>query len=592
MCAAGVFKPRRLYYDTEAVISWKLKKKVKELLEKEKGTVYKDPGGRTKVCLVYPNTYSLGMTNLGFQTVYHLFNSLERVVCERAFLPSKEDLEEHARTDTRLFSYESQTPLKDFDIVAFSIPFEEDYVNVPRILGLSGVPVYSGQRGSRPLVVGGGVALSLNPEPVADFFDLFLLGEGEGSLSPFMDLFEKALRDGLDKKDSLRLFDSLGWAYVPSLYEFVYDNGRIKEVKRAKGAKEKVVAAKNFDLSGYEIPENFIQTPESEFRDTSLMELERGCPRGCRFCAAGFLYLPPRWREIDKVKEAVKKGVASTGKVGLIGTAVSEYPGIKEVLSYGAGLKGVMTLSSLRLDKLDAEFLGLLKEGGYRTITLAPEAGTERMREVVNKGITDEEIMESIRLLTEAGFLKLRLYFIVGFPTETDEDADGVVDLTKRIKKVMKRGEITLSVNPFIPKPFTPFQWCAFTDAGVVEKRLLIIRNGLKGERGVIVKEMGAKEAFIQAYIARADRRAGEILVEAGGNGWKKALKKAAPLMTSSVYNEREKDEILPWDIIDHGVKREYLWKEYQKGLAGRLTPPCNLGVCFRCGVCRPEFFS
>ncbi|MBI5586927.1 MAG: radical SAM protein [Deltaproteobacteria bacterium] len=532
------------------------------------------------------------MTNLGFQTVYHLFNSLEGTVCERAFLPSKEDIDEHARTNTPLFSYESQTPLKDFDIVAFSVPFEEDYINIPRILRLSGIPLVSSDRPMTPLLIGGGVALSLNPEPVADFFDLFLLGEGEGSLPPVMELFGKARSEGLDKKEALKTFDSIEWAYVPSLYEFVYDGIGIKEIKRVKSAKKKVVAAKNFDLSAYEIPENFIETPESEFKDTYLMELERGCGRGCRFCAAGFLYLPPRWREIDKVKEAVKKGVASRGKVGLIGTAVSEYPEIKEVLSYGTGLKGVMTLSSLRLDRLDGELLGLLKEGGYKTITLAPEAGSERMRKVVNKGMTDEEIMESIRLIHEAGFRKVKLYFIVGFPSETDADAEGIVELTKRIKGVLKKGEIALSVNPFIPKPFTPFQWCTFTDARVVEKRLSIIKDGLKNERGVVVKEMSAKEAFLQAYIARADRRAGAVLAEAAENGWKKAQKPASELINASVYAERTRSDILPWDMIDHGVKKDYLWKEYLKGLSGGLTPPCNVGACFRCGVCRPEFFS
>ena len=560
------------------------------LLEKEEGTVRKDRGGRTTVCLVYPNTYSLGMTNLGFQMVYHLFNALPDVVCERAFLPAKEDIPEYSRTDTRLFSYESLKPLNDFDIIAFSVPFEEDYVNIPRILKLSGVEALSSKRGGGPLVAGGGVALSLNPEPVADFFDIFLVGEGEGSLAPFIDLFEKARKDGLDKKGTLRLFDTLAWAYVPSLYGFEYDGARIKEVRREKGAKEKVTAAKNFDLSAYELPENFVRTPESEFGGASLLELERGCPRGCRFCAAGFLYLPPRWRDIGKVKEGVEKGIAATGKVGLVGTAVSEYPGIKEVLRCGAGLNGVMTLSSLRLDNLDAEFLGLLKEGGYKTITLAPEAGTERMREIVNKGITDAEIMESIRLISEAGFLKLKLYFIVGFPAETDDDAAGIVELTKKIKAVLKRGEVALSVNPFIPKPFTPFQWCAFADAAVIDRRLAIVKDGLKGERGVVVKEMGAKEAFIQAYIARADRRAGEVIAGAAESGWKRALKKAGTLITTSVYSAKEKDDVLPWDIIDHGVKKEYLWKEYKKGLAGRLTPPCDVGACFRCGVCRPGF--
>ncbi len=536
-----------------------------------------------RVCLIYPNTYPLAMTNLGFQTVYHLFNGLASCVCERAFLPEREDLLEYSRTSTPLLSYESQTPVKDFDIIAFSLPFEEDYLNIPRILDLARVPVLSRERDACPLVIAGGVAVSLNPEPIAEFIDLFLIGEGEGMPGTVIETYQKTR--GLPKEKLIRAFDAIGWTYAPSLYDFEYEGVKIKKWTIKEGAKEKVKSAKSLDLKGLEVPQSFILTPDTEFRDTFLMEVERGCGRGCRFCAAGFLYLPPRWREIEDVKGAVKKGVESSGRVGLIGTAVSEYPQIKETVSYGVGLRGGVTLSSLRMDSLDPEFLRLLKDGGYKTITLAPEAGSERMREVVNKGLTDDEIMEAARLVAEAGFLKVKLYFLVGLPSETDADAEAIVDLTKRIKAALK-GEVNLSINPFIPKPFTPFQWQGLEDAEIIDRRLGIIDKGLSREKGIKLSAMTAKEALIQAYISRADRRAGRLIMEASRKNWNPVLRKEREFIQASACLEKEKDDILPWDIIDHGVRKAYLWKEYQKGLKGELTPPCDVGRCFRCGVC------
>ncbi len=525
------------------------------------------------------------MTNLGFQAVYHLLNAMDGCVCERAFLPYIVEIEEFERTNTELFSLESQSPLRDFDIIAFSVPFEDDYVNIPRILRLAAVPVLSSERRSPcPLVMAGGVAVSLNPEPLSGIIDLFLIGEGEGSLQSVVELFGEL--KGRPKKDALRGLDSVDCVYVPALYEFIYDGTRIKEIKPVSGAKTRIKAAKNFDLDRFDVPQNFVMTPDTEFRDTFCFEVERGCGRGCRFCAAGFLYLPPRWRDFGKVLDSVKKGLESTGKVGLVGTAVSEYPRIKETISYGVENEGAVTLSSLRLDRLDESFVGLLKKGGYSTVTLAPEAGTERMRNIINKGITDAGIMEAARLITEAGFLKIKLYFIVGLPGETDTDAQGIVDLSRRVKEVMKRGELTLSVNPFIPKPFTPFQWAGFEDAGVIDERLRLIKKGLARERGFIIKSLSAKEAFIQAYVARADRRAGELIINASVKGWKESIRPVIRFLEDSVYSGRAQDEILPWDMIDHGVKRTYLWREYEKGLKAGLTPPCDVGRCFRCGVC------
>lgn len=567
-------------------ISWLIKKRIIATLASEIGTVRKDRGGRLSVCLIYPNTYSLGMTNLGFQSAYHLFNEIDYCVAERAFLPSTEEMEEHARTSTPLLSYESQTPVRDFDVIAFSLPFEDDYINIPKILALAGVGVKAKERHrSDPLVIAGGVAVSLNPEPVADIIDCFLIGDGEGAVRPFVDICLDMKERPVSRQEVLKELDSIEWSYVPSLYEFVYDGTGIGEI-RFLGGKSVVKASKCMDFGGYAVPESFIVTPETEFKGTFLIEAERGCPRGCRFCAAGFLYLPPRWRSAESVKDAVSRGLAATGKVGLVGTAVSEYPDIKETLRLAIEAGGSMTLSSLRLDRLDSDFLGLLKEGGYRTMTLAPEAATERMRQVVNKGMADSEILDSIRLIKDAGFRKIKLYFIVGLPMEEDTDVEAIAALSKEIRSILGQGEVALSVNPFVPKPFTPFQWHSFEDASVIERRLKILKRSLAGVPGITLKSMSAREARVQAYLARADRRAGSLIMAASEGGWKKAAKGMDAFIDGSTSALRGKESVFAWDLIDHGVKKSYLWAEYQKGLGGRLTPPCDVGSCFRCGVC------
>lgn len=525
------------------------------------------------------------MANLGFQTVYNLLNGMDSCVCERAFLPEKEDIPEYERTGSALFSLESQTPVREFDLVAFSVPFEEDYFNIPAILRLAGLPVKSAER-QGPLVCAGGVAMGLNPEPLADFMDFFIVGDAEGSICGIAGKLSECASKGFRKTETLKALDSIDSVYVPSFYEFEFEGIHVKSMKAAEGAKHKVLASKARDFAPYPVPQSFVYTPDTGLPDTYCVEVERGCPRGCRFCAAGFLYLPPRMRDEKQVVEAVTNAIKRAGKAGLVGTAVSEYPAIKEVLKRGIEEGGTVTLSSLRLDELDNEFLSLLKESGYRTITLAPEAGSARMRDIVNKGITEEEILKSVRLIAEAGFTRLKLYFLVGLPEETDEDALGIAVLTKKIREAFRRGgEIILSVNPFVPKPFTPFQWHRFEDASVVDRRLKLIHRELS-KSGVKITEMSAKEALMQAFLSRADRRAGGIIEKASVMGWKRAAKGLETFIEESAYSTRGKDEILPWDIIDHGVKKGYFWKEYQKGLEGKQTPPCDVGNCVRCGVC------
>jgi radical SAM superfamily enzyme YgiQ (UPF0313 family) len=537
------------------------------------------------------------MSNLGLHAVYRLINGLDRAVCERAFLPDKDDTGEFIRTGTSLFSLESQRPLSTFDILAFSLSFEQDYWNIPRILELSGIPPFSSERdGRNPLVLAGGTAVALNPEPVADFFDLFFIGEAEGgevaeegAIEGILELYRNAgEKEG--RPEFLCRLASIEGVYVPSLYEFVFEGPSVKSIRPLidRGAPMKVKRVRAREGAPY--PETLILTPDTEFRETHLIEIERGCGRGCRFCAAGFLYLPPRMGELGPVKQSVIKGMERAGKVGLVGAAVSEYPGLEELLSVGVEGEGEMTLSSLRLDALDPELLSLLKGCGYSTITLAPEAATERMRRVVNKGISDDELMEAIRFVAETGFKRVKLYFMVGLPTETDRDAGAIGDLAVRIKSIIDRagrgGSLTLSINPFVPKPWTPFQWHTFEHSDVIEKRFSVIEDFVKGVSGIRTKKMSARMAAVEAYLSRGDRRAGEVIARAAKSGWRRALKSAEPGLEDSLYRKRREDEFFPWDVVDHGIDKRYLWREYQRGLSAETTPPCDVGLCTRCGVC------
>lgn len=568
-------------------ISRAYKKDARPFVQDEKGAVRKERGGRVSVCLVYPNEYRLGMANLGFQTVYGMLNAFDDCVCERAFLPG-ETLTGFAGRGEQINSLETNTPLCAFDIIAFSIPFEEDYLSIPRLFANANIPLKAVDRlyGKWPLVIAGGAAVSLNPEPLSDFIDAFLIGEGEGALRRFIDVYGNAKENCRTKETLIRELDSLEFAYVPSLYEFSYDGAGIAGVRPDKGAKLRVTASKNLSLDGFGVPVTKVHTPHTVFKGATLVEIERGCGRGCRFCAAGFLYLPPRFRNIESVKAAVKGAVAASGKVGLVGAAVSEHPGIKDAVEAGLSAGGSVTLSSLRLDTLDSGFLCLLKDAGYRTVTLAPEAGSQRMRDVINKGIDEAGVLESVRLITEAGFAKIKLYFLVGLPLEEDEDAAAIAELAIRVKKEMKKGELTLSVNPFIPKPVTPFQWHPFCDEKALTTRLALIKKRLAGKGGITLGAASVSGAFHQAYLARADRRASRFIIDSAEKGVRQAARLHNELITASVYRQRDKDEVLPWDIIGHGVKKAYLWKEYQNGLAAKLTPPCDVGRCFRCGVC------
>ncbi len=559
-------------------ISWAIKKRYKERLERESGTIIKDPGGKVRVCLIYPNTYSVAMSNLGLHSVYALFNNDPRYLCERAFLPEGSggiknwnEAAEYEKTGTRLLTLESQSVVRDFDIIAFTASFEKDYVNIPAILGLAGVPVFSVDRnGSHPLIIAGGCGVSLNPEPIAEMVDLFLLGEGEASVGAFMDAFEKADNLGAEavaRDEYLKDFFSVPGAYLPAFYDFKYDGDRVVSIEARAGAQVPVRKAIIDDLSLAPMPVSVVTTPDTSFADTVLIEAERGCPRGCRFCSAGFIYLPPRWRSYERIEEAIKVGLGRTGKVGLVGAAISEHPELKKMLGLASSEGDEMTVSSLRADMIDAELLGLLKDAGYKTITIAPEAGTERMRRVISKDITDDCLLECARMVNVAGIRRIKLYFMVGLPGETELDVRAIAELTIRVKDELKNGSVAISINPFIPKPVTPFQWHGYGGVVNIEKKYKIIKSMLGRVKGVSFKTESAKEACLQAWLARADRRAGRVIAEAARVGLKRAIKTMAPDALKSAERQRTEDEILPWDVVDHAVSKSYLWKEYCKGV-------------------------
>ncbi len=562
-------------------MSRRIKEWLEGLIRMERGVEPREWGSRDiRVALVYPNTYNLAMSNLGFLTVYRILSRV--VLCERAFLPDEELLPEFHRTHTPLLSLESRRPLSDFHIIAFSISFEEDYLNIPLILDLCRLPLRSIKR-EGPLVVGGGVATFINPEPVADFFDAFLIGEGEELIPEFIETFRSLM--GREKGKILEGLLRVEGVYVPSFYRPIYGRDkRLVEVTPLMGPGR--IKRRRVDIRDL-APEVPVLTPLAEFGDRFLIEVSRGCPRGCRFCAAGFVYLPPRERDEGVLERGLRKATTLGGKVGLLGTAVSEYPHLRDLLSRCLEERFDVSISSMRVDTIEAETLSLLRRGGYRTLTIAPEAGSERLRRVINKPYTDEEILSSVEVASAAGMRRLKLYFMVGLPTEEEEDIEALVDLTVRVRERFRKGEVTLKVGPFIPKPWTPFQWHPYERVEVLRERMGLIRKGLRGVKGVRLNLYSPEKGYIHALLSLGDRRVGRLIEEArGGRGIKRALRLMDPSPDLYVYRKKGRDEVFPWDIIDHGIRKEYLYMEYERALRGLTTPPCDVGRCRRCGVC------
>jgi radical SAM superfamily enzyme YgiQ (UPF0313 family) len=565
----------------------------------EKGAVRKDWGGRISVALVYPNAYRVGMSNLGFQVVYSLLNRREDVVAERVFLPEGKEMSLCVDAGKGLLSLESLSPLHRFDLIAFSLSFENDYPNILKILSLGKIPYLSENRKEHhPLVMAGGITTFLNPEPLAPFFDFFLLGEVEATLENFLAAFREIRAHSVDRREALKvLAGAVTSLYVPSLYRIHYSkDGLIQSREPLEPSVPDKIKVLRPKLADMPVRTSTLVTPESEFSDRVLIELGRGCTRSCRFCAAGYVYRPPRIHEKSTLLSTVSDVLKKEPSVGLLSACVSDIPGIEEITSLILREGGRFSVSSLRADSLTRPLVEHLREAGQKTLAVAPEAGSEGLRKVINKHLTQEQIVDAVRVIGSAGDFSLRLYFLIGLPTETQEDVGEILELVKTIKhrlvkEAATRGrmrQIKLSVNCFVPKPFTPFQWFPMDTVQSLKEKQKWLKKALGREGGIKVSFDVPKWAYVQALLSLGDRRVASLLLLSHDHGedWQKAFTHSDVNPDFFVYRPRGLDEYLPWDFIDHGIFKEHLIKEYKLSLKGEESDICRVGDCVRCGVC------
>jgi radical SAM superfamily enzyme YgiQ (UPF0313 family) len=456
---------------------------------------------------------------------------------------------------------ESKRALGRFDIIAFSVSFENDYPNIVKILTLSRIPLRSSERNSaHPLVISGGTCAFFNPEPFADFFDIVFVGEAEELLSEFLG----AYRHSTEKAAILKRSLAIEGLYVPQFYSTCYDHeGKITGKYSSEGAPEIIKRRYIKDITGTDI-ETSIITPETEFSSMYLIEAMRGCPWSCRFCATGHIYNPFRKKALQGLEKEIATALSKTKRIGIIGPSLSDYPDIKKVLAIP---EVDFSITSLRASAKSAELVSLLK--GHRSISIAPEAGTEQLRKVINKKITEEDILRTADLIFSEGIATLKLYFMVGLPTETREDVAGIVNLVKKIRGITPKGNLTLSISTFVPKSLTPFQWHPMEKPAEVKERLKMIKNGLLPLRGIKVFHDVLKYAYMQGFFSQGDRRVSRAIEKIQAyNDWRKAAAAAGINEDFYIFRKKEFNENLPWDFIDVGITKEKLWAEYQEALS------------------------
>jgi len=526
-------------------MTWQQAEKARRRLSREQGTVVKDWGGRIPIALVYPNSYYLGMSNLGIHALYKLLNGHDKVVAERAFREAED-------SQSPPISMESQRPLSDFAVIAFSISYELDYFNIARILKASGIPLYAADRDRRhPLVIAGGPCVIANPMPISPFFDCLGIGEAEPIVPKILPVITEGI--GGERGDLLKSLAALPGVYVPQ-----YQPGKPVARQFAENLDDFPVAS-------------VVLTPDTELGDLYLIEIERGCNRGCRFCLVSQAFRPMRYRSLDSLISQAEEGLKHRNRLGLVGPAVSDHPHIEELMTGLTAMGAKLSVSSLRIAPLSGVVLRELAKGGARTVTLAPEAGSGRLRRLIKKGISDGDIARAMEMVAGEGIKQVKLYFMLGLPSETDEDIEEIINLSLNCKRLLDSKQpgtrLTLNISPFVPKAGTPFQWLPMTQPPILNRRLSRLKKSLM-PKGIKIKAESPAWSQVQGVLARGDVELAEVLAdieEISLSGWRRAAAKHDIDIDFYAHQRWDVKQKLPWDFIDSGTKAGYLELELDR---------------------------
>ena len=582
----------------------------------ELNQVIKNPENvNIRFAFCFPDVYEVGMSHLGTRILYHTINERKDTYCERVFAPWP-DMETLMReNDIKLFTLETKTPLDKFDMLGFTLQYEMSYTNILNMLDMSGITIRASERGEEEPIIMAGGPCAYNPEPLYDVVDFFEIGEGEEMMNDVLEVYAKHKANGkVNKKEFLREISKIGGIYVPSLYDVTYnEDGTIKEFTpkyEDVPAKVKKRIVNNFDAVSF--PDEMIVPYTDIVHDRVVLETARGCTNGCRFCQAGMIYRPGREKTTNTLLEQARKALKATGydEVSLASLSICDYSNIQNLISslvmeHEAKKVGI-ALPSIRVDAFSVDLIKEIQKVRKTGLTFAPEAGSQRMRDIINKGLTEERILEAAKSAFESGWSTIKLYFILGLPYETTEDAAGIGELAEKMadvyfgipKDVRNKGlKITVSTSILVPKPFTPFQWAPMARPEIVDERIKAVRGAIKS-RSIVYNYHEQETSFMEAVFARGDRRTCDVLIKAFEKGakfdgwseyfnieiWKEAMEECNLDADFYVYRERGYDEVLPWDFIDIGVNRKYLERENEKAKRAELTRNCLEG-CTGCGI-------